>query len=72
MQINGHPPEILRQSFCAVTEDDVLVTMMSSSNASCKLDTIPTWLLKLCIDELAPLITDMVNLSIRDFFSLTT
>lgn len=34
----------------------------------CKLDTIPTWLLKLCIDELSPVITDMVNLSIRDFF----
>lgn len=68
IQINGHPPEILRQSFCSVTEDDVRATMMSSSNASCKLDTIPTWLLKLCIDELAPVITDMVNLSIRDFF----
>ena len=29
------------------------------------LDPIPTWLLKLCIDELLPVITEMVNLSIR-------
>jgi len=29
------------------------------------LDPIPTWLLKLCIDELLPVLTEMVNLSIR-------
>ena len=39
---------------------------MSSSYASCRLDPIPTWLLTLCIDELASVITDIVNLSICD------
>ena len=31
---------------------------------SCKLDTLLTWLLKECIAELVPLITDIVNMSI--------
>ena len=36
-----------------------------SSNASCTLDPIPTWLVKSCLDVLAPSITHVVNLSIR-------
>lgn len=72
-QIDCHPLEILFQSFStAVAEDDVCVAIMSSSNTSCQLDLIPTWLLKLCINELAPVITDMVNLSfVSMIFSLT-
>ena len=34
-----------------------------SSNASCRLDPVPTWLVKSCLDVLAPSITEMVNLS---------
>ena len=34
--------------------------IMGSSNASCQLDPIPTWLLKLCGSELIPLITKML------------
>ena len=37
--------------------------IMGSSNASCQLDPIPTWLLKLCGSELIPVITKMINLS---------
>ena len=36
-----------------------------SSNASCTLDPNPTWLVKSCLDVLAPSITHMVYLSIR-------
>ena len=35
-----------------------------SSNASCRLDPVPTWLVKSCLDVLAPSITEMVNLSL--------
>jgi len=34
-----------------------------SSNASCRLDPGPTWLVKSCLDVLAPSITEMVNVS---------
>ena len=33
---------------------------------SCELDPLPTWLLKECKTELVPLITDIVNMSLRD------
>ena len=32
-----------------------------SPNKSCELDPLPTWLLKLCAQELAPIITAIVN-----------
>ncbi|CAB4021220.1 Hypothetical predicted protein [Paramuricea clavata] len=38
---------------------------MSSSNASCRLDPFPTWLVKKCVDQLAPLITKMINSSLE-------
>ena len=38
--------------------------VQESSNASCRLDPVPTWLLKSCLDVLAPSITEMVNLSL--------
>ena len=31
-----------------------------------ELDPLPTWLLKECIAELVPTITDIVNMSLRD------
>ena len=33
---------------------------------SYELDPLPTWLLKECIAELVPTITDIVNMSLRD------
>ena len=37
---------------------------MNNPNKSCELDPIPTWLLKTCIDELLPLITELINKSL--------
>ncbi len=48
------------------TEEEIKFISLKSPTASYELDPIPTWLLKVCIDELLPLITEMVN------FSLTT
>ena len=39
---------------------------MTSSGTSYKLDPIPTWLLKWCSSEIAPVITKMINLSFQD------
>ena len=36
----------------------------SSPTKSCGLDPIPTWLLKECLDVLAPVVTEIVNLSL--------
>ena len=38
---------------------------MKSSSTSCSLDTIPTWLLKKCLDELLPIITKIINKSFQ-------
>ena len=46
--------------------DDVHHLTMTSSSASCKLDPIPTWLLKRCSSEISPVITKMINLSFQD------
>ena len=37
---------------------------MSSSNATCRLDPAPTWLMKDCVNELAPIFTRMINFSL--------
>ena len=34
------------------------------SNNSCELESVPTWLLKTCIDELLPLMTALINKSL--------
>ena len=39
---------------------------MSTSNASCQLDPIPTSLVKNCSDVLIPVVTKMVNMSLED------
>ena len=50
--------------FPAVSVEDVSKIICESTNASCKLDPVPTWLLKSCLDALAPSITEIVNLSL--------
>ncbi len=59
------PPEKL-ESFSLLSEDEVRRIVMQSSNASSQLDPIPTWLVKICCDELIPVIIKMVNLSISE------
>ena len=47
------------------SEEEVREIIQKSPNKSCELDPIPTWLLKDCLDELLPLITDIVNTSMK-------
>ena len=57
------PKENLK-SFSALSIEEVFKIVQESSNASCRLDPAPTWLLRSCLDVLAPPITEMVNLSL--------
>ena len=47
------------------TEAEIWNIIKLSPGKSCELDPLPTWLLKECIAELVPLITDIVNMSLR-------
>ena len=48
------------------TEIEIQSIIRLSPAKSCELDPLPTWLLKECIAELVPTITDIVNMSLRD------
>ena len=47
-----------------VSESDVRKVITSSPTKYCALDPIPTWLLKQCLDQVAPVLTVIVNISL--------
>ena len=51
------------ERFTRASDDEVKILILSSLDNSCDLDPKPTWLLKLCVDELLPIITAIVNAS---------
>ena len=51
--------------FKYLSEEEVKSIINSSSSKSCSLDPIPTWLVKQCIDQLLPVITSLINLSLQ-------
>ena len=51
--------------FKYLTEDEVKTIILKSPNKYCQLDPIPTALLRECIDEILPLITKIINLSLK-------
>ena len=52
------------ESLSALSIEEVCKIVRESSNASYRLDPVPTWLVKSCLGILAPSITEMVNLSL--------
>ena len=50
--------------FCPVSDSEVKKLISSLPSTHCKLDLIPTWLLKDTLDELLPCITKLFNLSL--------
>ncbi len=50
--------------FRSLSPEEVRKLIISSASKHCDLDPIPTWLLKECIDDLLPLITQIINLSL--------
>ncbi|KAK3755485.1 hypothetical protein QZH41_001053 [Actinostola sp. cb2023] len=59
-------PAVKLKKFALVSEQEIDSIITGSSNACCSLDPIPTWLLKSCSEELIPIITRMINLSLQD------
>lgn len=51
-------------SFSPLSVDEVRKLILASSIVSCSLNPIPKWLVKSCLDVLAPFITYLVNLSL--------
>ena len=47
--------------FTPVTQNEVRKLISALPCKSCELDSIPTWLLKECLDELIPPVTNLVN-----------
>ena len=48
-----------------VSEEEIQKVIKSSPDKSCELDPIPTWLLKSCLPELRPLVTKIINISLK-------
>ncbi len=59
-------PKAELTSFCQLSEEEIYDIIINSSNATCKLDPIPTWLLKLCVNELKTVITKISSMSLHD------
>ena len=47
-------------------QKEVKKTILSMKTESCELDALPTKLLKECIDDILPTITNLVNISLQD------
>ena len=61
---NESNPKNVFAHFSEVTIEHVTKVIRSMSNSYCTLDPAPTWLVKACLEELAPLITQIVNRSL--------
>ena len=59
------PPQTFTK-FTAVAEEDIRKIVQKSNSKSCGLDPIPTSMIKQLIEPLAPVLTKIVNLSLRD------
>ena len=51
--------------FKIISNDDAKKLINNAANKSCELDPIPTDLVKLCADELSPVITEIINTSLQ-------
>src|SRR5206468_2393069 len=58
---SSSPPPF--NTFSPTSHDEVRHAILMSSSATCSLDTIPTFLLKSCLDSLITPITNIINLS---------
>ena len=52
------------KQFRVISESDVRKVITSSPTKSCAPEPIPTWLLKQCLDQVAPVLTVIVNASL--------
>ena len=50
-------PKENQENFSSLSIEEVCKIVLESSNASCRVDPVPTWLVKSCLDVLAPSIS---------------
>ena len=60
------PPKLI--IFIPATLTEIHKLISASESKQCPLDSIQTFLLKLCFNELGPIITHLVNLFLKEFF----
>ena len=51
-------------NFSLLSIGEVCKIVRESSNTSCQLDPVPTWLVKSCLDVLVPSITEIIYISL--------
>ena len=51
--------------FKALNEDEVRELVKKSPNKYCELDPLPTWILRDCLEEILPILTKIINLSLQ-------
>jgi hypothetical protein len=52
-------------NFKSLTQTDVKRILKGMRNKHCKLDPMPFWLMKECLDEFIPIITEIINTSLK-------
>ena len=57
--------EAMLHDFAPATPEEIHKLILSSPTKSCSLDPIPTFLLKDCLKELVPAITNIINISLQ-------
>ena len=51
--------------FTPLTQEDTRKLIIDSNSKSCDLDPMPGDLLKLCINEILPIVTEIINTSLK-------
>ena len=62
---DGESHTCLLNAFEPATETEIGIPLKSSPVKSCELDPIPTWLLRDCAPDIIPVLTTIVNMSLR-------
>ena len=66
LPVQVSPPAVKFVTFEHVTIEEITKIISASPTKSCRLDPLPTWLLKLLLDTLTPAITTIINLSLQN------
>ena len=65
-EITTNIPEVSKlKEFQNISEDKVRKLILKMPTKHCTLDPLPTWLAKDCIDEIIPIITEIINASLK-------
>ena len=64
INISVPSPVVKLESLTHLSEDTIRKIILSSSDASCQLDPIPTWVVNKWVDTVTPIIAKMINFSL--------